>query len=295
MKTGWRPAPFLALLLLGVAYGQTPPPCPQCSEWNASQQPFRVYGNTYYVGVHGLASILIAGDRGHILIDGDLAQSVPKIVASIRALGFKVEDIKLIVSSHAHYDHAGGIAQLQRLSGATVAASAWSARVLESGESGSDDPQHGVLPDIAPVSSVKVVKDGQTLHVGRLAIRAHLTPGHTPGGTTWTWKSCEQGRCLQMVYADSLTAAGAPGFHFSHNATYPGVLKDFQKSFATLSRLRCDVLLTPYPEASDLWSRFQKNEHGGGDAAFIDPTACRRYVAHAREQLAMRLASEKGQ
>jgi metallo-beta-lactamase class B len=287
-----RAAPLLALLLYGIAHGASPASCPECAEWNRSQQPFRVYGNTYYVGVHGLSSILVTSDRGHILIDGDLEESAPKIATSIRALGFKVEDIKLILSSHIHYDHVGGIAELQRLSGAAVAASASSAKVFESGQSGSDDPQYGSLPSIPAVSRVRVIKDGETMHVGRLALKAHLTPGHTPGGTSWTWKSCEDGRCVQMVYADSLTAVSAPGFQFTRSTTYPNVLKDFERSFSALSKLRCDVLLTPHPDASELWSRFEKNEHGGGAAAFIDPTACRRYVAHAREQLAKRVASE---
>jgi metallo-beta-lactamase class B len=286
---------FVLLLAVGLAHAASPPTCKDCAQWNLSQQPFRVYGNTYYVGVHGLSSILITSDHGHILIDGDLEESAPKIATSIRALGFKVEDIKLILNSHIHYDHAGGIAELKRMSGAAVAASAASAQVLESGQSGADDPQYGQLPPIAKVSPVKIVKDGETVRVGPLALKAHLTGGHTPGGTTWTWKSCENGRCLQMVYADSLTAVSAADFHFTHNTTYPNVLEDFGKSFATLSKIRCDVLLTPHPDVSDLWSRFEKNEHGGGVEAFIDPTACRRYVTRARAQLDTRVASEKGQ
>jgi len=297
MSAASRGAQVVALWVLGVAVAHcdSPSSCQQCEEWNISQQPFRVYGNTYYVGVHGLASILITSERGHILIDGDLEESAPKIAASIRALGFRVEDIKLILNSHIHYDHAGGIAELQRMSGAAVAASAASAPVLESGQTGPDDPQHGSLPGIPTVSSVRIVKDGETVHMGPLALKAHLTPGHTPGGTSWTWKSCENGRCLQMVYADSLSAISAPGFLFTRSSTYPGVLKDFERSFNTLSKLRCDVLLTPHPEVSDLWSRFERNEHGGGAAAFIDSSACRRYVTRAREQLAKRVASESGQ
>lgn len=314
MRPSWAWQPVLvSAVILAAAQGATPgsasvsssaasmstssastPVCPHCREWNTTQQPFRVYGNTYYVGVHGLSSILITSDRGDILIDGALHESVPKIVASIRALGFRVKDIKLILSSHVHFDHAGGIAELQRMSGAVVAASPASAKVLETGQSGPDDPQYGTVPPIEPVKSVRIIRDGQTLRVGPLAIKAHFTPGHTPGGTSWTWKSCEDGRCVQVVYADSLTPVSRPGFLFTHNTTYPNVLKDFQHSFMTLSKLRCDVLLTPHPEASDLWSRFEHNEHGGGAAAFVDPGACRRYVATAREQLAKRVASETG-
>jgi metallo-beta-lactamase class B len=265
------------------------PGCPACEEWNQTQQPFRIYGNTYYVGVHGLSAILIAGDQGHILIDGGTAESAPKIAASIRALGFKVEDVKLLLNSHVHHDHAGGLAELQRLSGAKVAASAPAAAVLESGQLGADDPQHGSLRAIAPLTQLAVVRDGQTVHVGTLTLQAHLTPGHTPGSTSWTWNECEGGRCMHMVYADSLTAVSAQGYLFNR---HPQVVESFERSFRVLEKLPCDVLLTPHPEVSNLWNRLERSEHGGGDAAFIDPSACRRYVENARAGLRKRLEDE---
>ncbi len=129
------------LLLTGSAPAQPTSTCLDCPEWNVTQEPFRVYGGTYYVGVRGLSSILITSPEGHVLIDGALPESAPKIAAGIRALGFRVEDIELIVNSHAHFDHAGGIAELQRLSGAKVAATGWSARVLRTGRSAPGDPQ----------------------------------------------------------------------------------------------------------------------------------------------------------
>jgi hypothetical protein len=123
----------VSLALLGAfasayANAEASPPCKQCVEWNVSQEPFRIYGNTYYVGVRGLSSILITSPQGHVLIDGDLPASAPKIVASIKALGFRIKDVKLILNSHVHHDHAGGIGELQRLSGASVAASKFTAR-----------------------------------------------------------------------------------------------------------------------------------------------------------------------
>jgi metallo-beta-lactamase class B len=265
--------------------------CPKCAEWNVSQQPFQVYGNTYYVGTHGLSSILITSPRGHILIDGDLAESAPKILTNIRALGFRIEDVKLILNSHVHYDHAGGIAELHRLSGASLAASPFTARALESGHSGRDDPQYGILPPIGKVPRVHVLKDGETVHVGPLSLTAHFTPGHTPGGTSWTWQSCEKERCLNLVYADSLTAVSADSFHFSDSPTYPTVRQDFEKSFATLSSLPCDILLTPHPDISDTWARLEKRDKGDPNA-FVDTTACKRFAATSRENLARRLASE---
>ncbi len=264
------------------------------AEGNAPHEPFHIYGNTYYVGVGGLSSILITSSGGDILIDGDLPESVPNIVANIRALGFRVGDIKLILNSHDHFDHAGGIAALQRMSGARVAASKLSAQVLEQGHSGPDDPQYGSAPPIAPVRGVQTVHDGETLHVGSLAITARFTAGHTPGGTSWTWKSCEQELCVDIVYADSLTPVSADGFLFSNNKGYPGAVDDFRKSFATLSALPCDILLTPHPGVSDMWPRLERATHGAGPSAWVDTTACRRYAQTASENLGKRLASEAG-
>jgi metallo-beta-lactamase class B len=268
--------------------------CKDCAAWNATQAPFRIYGSTYYVGVRGLSSILITSDRGHILIDGDLPESVPKIAASIRALGFRVEDVKLILNSHVHFDHAGGIAGLQKLSGAKVAAGAPSAKVLKAGRSGPDDPQFGQLRAIPRVNRVQVIKDGETLRVGPLEVTAHLTPGHTTGGTSWSWKSCEEARCLHIAYVDSLAPVSSDTFLFTRNATYPNVLKDFEQSFATVSALPCDILLTPHPEASELWSRLERREHGDADA-LVDAAACRHLADAARERLRERVVKESGE
>ncbi len=147
------------------------------------QQAFRIYGNTYYVGTHGLSSVLITSGTGHVLIDGALPESAPLIAANIRSLGFRIEDVKLILNSHAHFDHAGGIAELQRLSGARVAASQWTADVMRKGEVPRDDPQFGALRPIARVARVETLKDNETLNAGAVSVTAHLTPGHTPGGT----------------------------------------------------------------------------------------------------------------
>jgi len=272
--------------------GYTAAQCPSCAEWNASHAPRRVFGNVYYVGTNGLSAILITSPDGHVLLDAGLPESASQIAANIRALGFRVEDVRLILNSHAHYDHAGGIAALQRLSGARVAASPSSAPVLEHGTPGIDDPQYGIALPYPVVRAVQRIRDGETLHVGPLALTAHFTPGHTPGGTSWSWRSCEGSRCLDFVYADSQTPVSADGFSFAHNATYPTVLADFARSFAVLEGLKCDVLITPHPGASRLWERLSAS---GGDAApaFVDTTACRRYAAAARTQLERRLETER--
>jgi metallo-beta-lactamase class B len=263
----------------------------QRARWNEPQAPFKVFGNTFYVGPKGVSAVLITSDAGHVLIDGGLPESVPQIAGNIRQIGLRIEDVKLIVNSHVHYDHAGGIGELQRLSGANVAALEPSARVFEQGKSGPDDPQFGILPEIARVAKVQVVKDGDTLRVGSLAVTAHATGGHTPGGTSWTWRSCEGSRCLDLVYADSLTAVSADGFLFSRSTAYPAAVRDFESGFTFLGNVSCDILITPHGETSDLWNRLARREKGEADA-LIDRTACRRYAEGARKRLQTRLASE---
>jgi metallo-beta-lactamase class B len=273
-----------------VELAQTP--CPACAEWNMPHRPVRIYGNTYYVGTNGLSAILVTSPQGHVLIDGALPESAPHIAANTEALGFRVEDIRLILNSHAHFDHSGGIAALQRASGAAVAASPSSARVLKEGRSGADDPQHGELLPFPAVEEVRVISDGDTLRVGPLALTAHFTPGHTAGGTSWSWNSCEGGRCLDLVYADSMTPVSADGFFFSRSERYPSVLTDFERSYAVLENLSCDILLTPHPAASGFWERIDARERGA-EGALVDSGACSRYAATARQQLARRLESEQ--
>jgi metallo-beta-lactamase class B len=267
--------------------------CPSCAEWNAPQSPIRILANTYYVGTHGLSAILITSNEGHVLIDGGLPESAAPILASIRTLGFRPEDVKLILNSHAHFDHAGGIAEIRRASHATVAASAWSAGVISKGTSPSSDPQYSIILPYPPARDVKVIADGETLRVGPLALTAHFTGGHTPGGTTWTWRSCEGSRCLDMVYADSQTPVSADDFFFTRNTTYPTAIADFERGQATLEHLSCDVLLTPHPGASSLWERLAARDAGVATPALVDSGGCKRLAATAREALARRIAVEK--
>jgi metallo-beta-lactamase class B len=259
--------------------------CAACAGWNAPRAPFRIFGNTHFVGTAGLSAILVTSPQGHVLIDGGIPASAPQILANVRALGFRVADIRMILNSHVHFDHAGGIAAIQRASGARLAATASSAPVLASGRSGPDDPQYGTLLEYPAASVTDTVKDGQVLHVGPLALTAHVTAGHTPGGTTWTWRSCEGERCVNVVYADSQSPISADGFRYSGSATYPSAVADFRRGFALLERLPCDILVTPHPGA--LFDRASKGPEG-----LIDTNACRAYAATARAHLARRLEAE---
>jgi metallo-beta-lactamase class B len=273
--------------------GYSPADCPSCAEWNAPAGPVRLVGDTWFVGTKGLSAILVTSAEGHVLIDAGLPESAPQVMASVRALGFRVEDIRLILNSHAHYDHAGGIAAIQRVSGARAAATPSSAAVLRRGMPGPDDPQHAIALPYPRVPHVRELADGDTVRVGPIVLTAHVTAGHTPGGTSWSWRACEGDACADVVYADSQTPVSADGFLFSRNASYPSAVADFERGHARLERLACDVLLTPHPGASRLWQRLEARERGQLNA-LRDPDACRWYAKTAREQLARRLASEKG-
>lgn len=282
--------PALAASLLGQ---NRPSSCDSCPAWNLPQAPFQIYANTYFVGTRGLSSILITSPSGHVLIDGALPESAPRIVANIRSLGFRVEDVKLIVNSHSHFDHAGGIAELQKLSGARVAASAWTADVFTKGAVPRDDPQFGTIIPIARVAGVQRVKDGETLSAGAIRITAHLTPGHTPGGTSWTWQSCEKNRCLNVVYADSLTPISANGFLFSRRKEYSNGAGDFEQSYAFLNQAPCDILVTPHPNLSSLQKR--PDPQALNAPAKAAGTACQALAETSHAQLRKRLATERGQ
>jgi metallo-beta-lactamase class B len=263
--------------------------CSNCVAWNKPHPAFRIYGNTYYVGTDGLSSILITSATGHVLIDGALPESASRIVANIRSLGFRIEDVKLILNSHVHFDHAGGIAELQKLSGARVAASPWTADVMKKGAVPRDDPQFGTIAPIARIARVEIIQDGDTLTAGANKVTAHLTPGHTSGGTSFAWQSCENGRCLNLVYADSLSPVSSGGFRFSSRKEYPNA-EDFERSFAFLESTPCDILITPHPDASGLWNRLERR--ASSPDALIDPTACRVLAETSRERLKQRLATE---
>jgi metallo-beta-lactamase class B len=266
--------------------------CKRCAEFNVPHAPVKIYGNTYWVGTATVGSILITSDQGHILIDGVLPESAPQILANIRALGFRSGDVKLILNSHTHYDHAGGIEPLRRATGAEVAASDASARDLERGGPGPSDPQLGVLVRFPAVLSVRRVTDGEVVHVGPLSVKAHYTAGHTPGGTTWTWRSCERDTCRDIVYADSQTPVSDDTFLFTQPTRYPSVVSDFQHGFAVLDGLSCDILITPHPGASGMWERIAARDRGDPHA-LVNRDACKQLAANGRRDLDARLARER--
>jgi metallo-beta-lactamase class B len=266
--------------------------CGYARSASSAEPPVRLLGNTYYVGSRDLSSILITSDEGHVLIDGGTAEMAPLIADNITKLGFKLTDVRTIVVSHAHHDHVGGVAELAQLTGAKVVASRSAADALRKGRGGEDDPQFALMEAFPAIEKVNPIRDGETLQVGLVAITGHSTPGHTPGGMSWSWYSCEKLRCAYFVYADALTAVAAEGFRFSDSTRYRRAVRDFQWSFYIVRNLRCDVLLTPHPESSNLWQRLAQRDAGKIDA-LVDSTACRNYSNRSRTAFDQRIEQER--
>jgi metallo-beta-lactamase class B len=261
------------------------------ADWSAPQDPFAVYGNTYYVGTGGISAVLITSPVGHILIDGGPPGSSDQIAEHVRKLGFRVEDIRTILNGHEHFDHAGGIAALQKMSGATVLASPAAAEVLRTGQPDKRDAQYPGLKAMTPIANTRAVRDGEVVRLGPLAVTAHFTPGHTLGATSWAWRSSEGGQTMNMVYGDSVNALAAADLSFSRNPLYRNARADVERSIATVESLDCDVLVSAHPEASGLWEKKAKQAELG-NAAFIDRDGCRKYAATARAMLVKTLAAE---
>jgi metallo-beta-lactamase class B len=291
--TSW---PLFAVLIV-VLVQSTPfvadPPhqCDDCAAWNKPREPFKVYGNTYYVGTDGLSAVLVTSDAGHVLLDAGLSQSAPLIVDNIRKLGFKPEDVKLILVSHGHFDHAGGVHSLQRFTNARVAASASTAQALQRGENTPDDPQYGFGKEFngfPAVAKVETLADQQVITVGKMSFVVHLIPGHTPGSTAYTWQSCLQGKCLNIVYADSLTSPSAPGFKYGKR------LESFRRSIEKVAALPCDIVLSPHPQFTQVDQKLERRaelKEQGADP-FIDRNGCRAYAADGMKRLEARVLEE---
>ncbi|CAN7386653.1 subclass B3 metallo-beta-lactamase [Phenylobacterium sp. LjRoot219] len=261
------------------------------ADWLAPQAPLRIWGNSYYVGTAGLSVVLIKTPAGLILIDASMPQGVAAVEAHIRQLGVKITDIKYILVTEPHFDHSGGAAALARDSGATVIASPPTARALRAGQVGPDDPQSGSLAAFPAVTRVREIGDGQSVTLGGVSVTARLTPGHTAGSTSWTWSSCEAGKCLNLVFAASLNPVSTDGFRFT-GTELPAV---FRRSGQRLAALPCDILISAHPDNSGMDAKLRALAISRTPNPFVAPAACRAYAARAEEKLDARLAKEKAQ
>jgi metallo-beta-lactamase class B len=246
-------------LSAGAATAQSPP------AWSQPQEPFRVVGPIHYVGTEGIAVYLIKTSRGLILLDGGLEQAVPIVERNIAKLGFRLQDVQIILETHAHWDHVAGLAALKRDTGARLLASPGDRLALESGIPPSDTEY-----DVGKFPAVKVdavLHDGEAVRLGDVAMTPLLTPGHTPGCTSWAMTVKENGRPLDVVFPCSLTVAGNV---LVGNKGYPGIVADFRRTFARMRGVKADVVLPAHAEFADVIGRARRRDAGEANA-FLAP------------------------
>lgn len=275
----------LALILSSPA-SATEPFAQERIDWNKPSAPFHIISNIYYVGTADLAIYLIVTPKGDILIDTGEPESPPLIEKNITALGFHLTDIKFLLNSHAHFDHAGGLAELQKVSGAKVIGGAPDKPILERGyiTFGPSAPIHS-----APVHVDRAVRDGDQLKLGGVVLTAHLTPGHTPGCTTWTMPVKENGARHEVVFACSTTTGGNP---LVGNTEYPQIVSDFRHSFAVLKALKADVFLPGHARFYDAHGKAARAKAGAPNP-FVDSGELRRYTEASERDFDMELAKEE--
>jgi metallo-beta-lactamase class B len=259
-------------------------------EWTEPFPPFRIAGNLYYVGSKGLATYLIATPAGHILINSDLEANVPLIRASVERLGFKFNDIKVLLISHAHWDHNAGSALIKQLTGAKYMVMDADVPVVESG--GKADFQYGNTPtSLYPATKVdRVLHDGDEVKLGDAVLVAHLTPGHTKGCTTWTMKVKDNGKELNVVIVGSPNVN--PGYKLVGNALYPQIAADYERMFQVLKSLPCDVFLGAHGAYFDMEAKYARVKEGG-QSPFIDPDGYKTFVASKEQEFRAELAKQR--
>lgn len=259
-------------------------PCKDESDWNEATAPRHVFGNTWYVGSCGITAVLITSPEGHVLIDGATEQAADGIARSIEASGHRLRDVRVILNTHEHFDHAGGIAKLQQLSGAQVLARAAALPVLRSGKSMRNDPQHLELKAFPAIPDARRIADDGVVRVGTLTVQVHATPGHAPGSTSFSWRSCEGTDCRQVVYADSVSALADGEYLYSDHPEYRASFESGMQAIADIDP--CDILLTPHPSVSALWPRLR------GEQPMASEGACRALAESGRQNLQKRLDKE---
>lgn len=255
---------------------------------NQPQQPFRIIGDIYYVGASDVTSYLVVTPQGDILLDGGFAETVPQVEKNIASLGFKLSDVKILINSHAHFDHAGGLAELKRATHASLEVSAPDAALMARG--GLGDPGYGDRFHYEPVKADKLLQDGDKVELGGVSLTAHVTPGHTPGCTTWTMKVEESGKPYDVVF---LCSATAPGYQLVDNPRDPGIAAGFIKSFAIWKSLPCDVFLGAHGGYYDLQGKFARLERHEPGNPFIDPQGYRDYLDQAEQAFKRELAEQQ--
>jgi metallo-beta-lactamase class B len=285
----WIPTVFriliLVLLAAGSALSQATPP-----DWTEPFPPFHIAGNLYYVGSKGLANYLITTPQGNILINSDLEANVPMIRASIEKLGFKFEDTKILLISHAHVDHDAGSAMIKEMTGATYMVMEADAPVVESG--GKADFQYGNAPALLyrPATVDRVLHDGDEVRLGSTVLVAHLTPGHTKGCTTWTMKVTEGSKTYRVVIVGSPNVN--PGYKLVGNTAYPQIAEDYERMWRILKSLPCDIFLGAHGSYFGLEEKYPRMKEGAVNP-FVDPEGYKNFIAQKERDFRTELAKQK--
>ena len=261
--------------------------------WNTPVKPFRVVGNIYYVGVSGVSSFLIATPEGHILLDTGFEMTVPHIRTNIATLGFKLEDVRILLSSHAHMDHVGGHALMRRLTGAKILMSEADAALVASGGTTDFTPYSTNMTAYPPAKADQLLREGERITLGGSTLVCHLTPGHTKGCTTWTMDLSEEGKLRHVLFFGSTTVLD--GVSLVNNPKYPNIVQDYLATFAKLKALPCDVFLAPHAGFFNLAEKMRRVELGEKPNPFIVPGEFTAFLQKAEEAFQQRLRQEQKQ
>jgi metallo-beta-lactamase class B len=274
----------LVLALAGGVSAQSDP------EWTEPFPPFRIAGNLYYVGSKGLASYLIVTSEGNILINSDLEANVPLISASTEKLGFHFADTKILLISHAHWDHDAGSAKIIRMTGAKYMVMDADVSVVESG--GKTDFQYGNTPgSLYPPAKVRrILHDGDEVKLGGTVLVAHLTPGHTEGCTTWTMKVTDGGKTYNVVIVGSPNVN--PGYRLVNNPAYPQIAEDYERMWRVLKSLPCDIFLGAHGSYFGLEEKYPLRKEGGANP-FVDPDGYKRFITQKERDFRAELAKQR--
>jgi len=266
---------WLGALSLAAALGvPAPASADDPQEWSIPVKPFRIAGNVYYVGTKGLAAYLVVSNEGGILLEGTTAENAALIERNIEAVGVPLHTVRQLISDHAHPDHVGALAQIKRDTGAEFFASAADKWALEHGRVRGDtnyNPRR-----FAPIKVDRVVRDGEAIALGEVTLTAHMTPGHTPGCTSWSTTVQDQKRELNVLFLCSVTVAGNI---LVGNHAYPEIASDYRATFRKLQTMKADIVLPSHPDVADVIEREARFEAGETDA-FIDPQGLPSLVAH---------------
>lgn len=289
MRSSYHPGKLACALILLLCPALAKAQADETSRsWNRPVKPYRIIGNVYYVGASDVTSFLITTPRGHILLDSGFEETVPQIRNNVGQLGFKLEDVKILINSHAHTDHAGGLASLKELTGAKLMVSEADAALLARG--GRDDFAWGDTLTYKPVQADRLLRDNDRVELGGVTMVARLTPGHTKGCTTWTMKVEEGGKRYDVVFIGSTTA---PGYKLLDNPKYPNIISDYEHTFRLLKSLPCDVFLAPHGSFFSMQEKMRRLERGEKANPFIDPQNYRDFIARTEKEFREKLLKEQ--